>query len=123
MQFITIVETNHKENETFIHYCQWDGNEVELEKLFKMINFACYDDMAGDYSDFYGRIDIKLPESMVDEHVKLKYGCFDYMFQKHVGVFKCPDFGENDDDPYEVARSLDDIFYACKLGNYFKPQN
>ena len=121
MQFITILETNHKENETFIHYCQWTDNEEELEKLLKVIDFACYDDMYGDYSDFwYSRALIS--EFAVDEHVQLKeYGGYAHMFQKHMGVFTCPEFDtdyENDGDM--AARLLDDTFYGCRLKEYFK---
>lgn len=117
MQFITIIETNHKENETFIHYCQWTGNEEELEKLVKFIEFALYDDMYGDYSSFcVSRKTIS--EAAVNEHLGLGYGCYDHMFQKHVGVFKCPEFDQTDE--FEAAKNLDDCFYACKLGNYFQ---
>jgi hypothetical protein len=122
MQFITILETNHKERESFLHYCQWTGNEDELTKLLKVIDLACYDDMCGDYSDFwYSRALIR--ESAVDEHVQLKeYGSYCPMFQKHVGVFTCPEFDVDDceKDGDMAARILDDTFYGCRLKEYFR---
>lgn len=119
MQFIVILEHNHKENEQFFHYCQWTGNEEELRKLFKVIDAACYDDMCGDYSDFFCSKNL-ISETSVDEHVQMKeFNSYDHMFQKHTGVFTCPDFGDLEDE-YENARNLDDVFYGCKLGNYFK---
>jgi hypothetical protein len=120
MKFIVILETNHKENESYIHYCQWDGNETELQKLLNVIEFACYDDMYGDYSDFVCSRNF-ISESAVDEHIQLKeFNSYDHMFQKHVGVFKCPEFDYlRDGDEYEAAKMLDDCLYGCKLGNYF----
>ena len=118
MQFITIVERNYKENETFVHYCQWDGNEEELGKLLSVLDFALYDDMDGDYSMLWHEKGF-ISESAVDQHVHLRYGCFDHMFQKHTGVFKCPEFDYIRDE-YEAAKMIDDFFYACKLGNYFQ---
>ena len=119
MQFIVIFEHNHKENEQFLHYCQWTNNEVELEKLCRIVDFALYDDMDGDYCSFCCSRTL-ISESAVNEHLKIKeFNSYDHMFQKHIGVFECPEFDPLMDE-YEVAKRLDDIFYACKLGNYFK---
>jgi hypothetical protein len=118
MQFITIVEKNYKENETFVHYCQWDGNEEELGKLLKVLDFALYDDMDGDYSMLWHEEGF-ISESAVDQHVRLRYGCFDHMFQKHTGVFTCPEFDYIRDE-YEAAKMIDDFFYASKIKRYFE---
>jgi hypothetical protein len=54
-------------------------------------------------------------------HTKIKgFTRYDNMFQKHVGAFKCPEFTEND---VENARKLDEYFYGCRLGDYFKPED
>jgi hypothetical protein len=120
MQFITILETNHKENEIFIHYCQWTGNEEELGKLLKIIEFADPSNMSGDFCDFCYS-EKKVSEGAVDEHIRLGYGCFAHTFQKHTGVFKCPDIKEEEvEDKYKAAQMLDECFYACRLGDYFK---
>lgn len=119
MQFITILETNHKERESFLHYCQWTGNEEELTKLLKIIDFASTDDMCGDYSDFCCSR-VLISESAVNEHMQLKeFGGYAHMFQKHVGIFTCPEFDiENDSDT--AARVLDDTFYGCRLKEHFR---
>ena len=118
MQFITILETNHKENEIFIHYCQWDGNEEELGKLLKIIEFADPSDMRGEFCDFC-HSDTKVTEEAVDQHIRLPYGSYSHMFQKHTGVFKCPEFDYIRDE-YEAARMLDEVFYGCRIGDSFK---
>ena len=120
MQFILIVETNHKENETFLHYCQWTGNEEELEKLVVMLEKADYDDLyGGDFSSFwFSRT--KVSESAVDEHVKLEeFGSYSRMFQKHTGKFVCPEFDGDTECPYNIANQIDRYFFACRLEDFF----
>ncbi len=102
----------------FIHYCQWNGNEEELEKLLRIIQFADPRGMKGEFCDFYS-VDVKISESAVDEHIRLKYGCFAHTFQKHTGVFQCPAFDYIRDER-EAAYMLDECFYACRIGEYFK---
>jgi hypothetical protein len=118
MQFVTIIETNHKEHETFFHYCQLDGNEDELGKLMRVIDQSEYGELYGDVCTFYcSRIPIS--EAAADEHINLDYGSFAHMFQKHKGIFKCPRF-DSIHDPYGAAKALDEYFYACRLENYFR---
>ena len=119
MQFVTIVETNHKERETFIHYCQLHGNEDELGKLMRVIHQSDGgDELDGDVSTFMC-CTTRMSEAVADEHAKLSYGCFARMFQKHTGVFKCPTLG-SPRDSLQAAQVLDNFFYACKLGTYFR---
>jgi len=135
MQFVTILEYNHKEHEATLHYCQWDGNEAGLESLFRVIdasNGDYGDSIEGDVSTFEFSREL-IPEAAVDVHIKLPYGCFTKMFKKHVGTFKCPltvedalDRAMNNRDrgymsnAYACGLALDEYFYASKLGNYFK---
>ena len=110
-----ILEHNHKENETYVFYCQWTGNEEELEMLAKVIETAeC--ELSGDYSSFeVSRI--KIPESAVDAHVKIQeFGCYIHMFQKCEGTFLCPEFSN---DPFEKAARLDDLYYLGRLREDF----
>ncbi len=121
MQFITIVETNHKEHETFIHYCQWNGNEKELQKLMNVIDTSeGGDELDGDVSTFVCS-NVLISETAADEHMQLEYGSYSHMFQKHVGVFKSPKF-DYIRDSLEASRSLDEFFYGCKIKNYFTPK-
>ncbi len=111
MEFIIIFEQNHKEDEHLIHYCQWTGNEAELEKLFMVLENADYEELlGGDYSSFWYS-SVKIPESAVDIHMKIEYP-----FYKHTGTFVCPSFRE---DPYKAAKDLH-RFYAGRIGDYFR---
>lgn len=90
MNFITILETNHNYNETILHYCQWDRNEVELEKLLTVLAFAreCYDDGTCSLTFEFSR-DL-IPEAAARIHMKLNYDSL--LFEMHTGNFKCPRF-------------------------------
>jgi hypothetical protein len=115
--FAVIVEFNHKERETFIHYCKRDGNEEALGKLMRAIQKADPDTIHGDVSTFTCAWGV-VPEEAVDVHVLLReLGTYDHMFHKHVGILTCPEFS---DDPQEIARKLDEHFYGCRLGDWFK---
>ncbi len=134
LQFVTILEQNHKENESVLHYCQWDGNEAELEALFAVI------DIASEYTGAYGHVSTfqyertLIPESAVRYHVRLSYGNFTHMFQRHKGVFRCPvtlkrkvtwiddeegNLEEPLTDPGECVSRLDEEMYAAGLGRHF----
>ncbi len=115
MDYILIVEKNYKENESYLLYCQWTGNEVELEKLINVIETAEYE-MSGDYSVL--QVSRKLiPETAVDAHVCIKdFGDYIHMFQKCKGTFLCPEFSES---PFQAARELNRMFWHGRLRNYF----
>lgn len=136
MQFVLIVERNCKEDESFLSYCQWQGNEEELEKLFKIIDEKDDSELYGDVGKFsYSRV--LLSESAVDEHMKIQLGTYTNMFHKCVGTFKCPTFTECESiytsypstefvprDPKQRARwyaeLLDRYFYHARFSEYFK---
>ena len=112
MDYIIILEHNHKEDETYVLYCQWTGNEEQLEKLVKVIETADPEDLSGDYASFsFSRV--KIPEAAVDVHCSIKdFGGYIHMFQKCKGTFTCPEFSK---DPYKIAKELDDYYYHGKL--------
>ena len=112
--FLVIVETNHKERETFVHYCE---SQESVTKLMRIIEKADTSELWGDVSYFTCSWGI-VSEEAVDAHVALKdLGVYNKMFQKHTGVFTCPELSE---DPLQAARDLDNHFYGCRLGDYFK---
>ena len=114
------MEHNHKEDETYIFYCQWTGNEEEMEKLIQAIETVYNDDLHGDVSLFQVSR-VRIPEAAVDIHCNIKdFGCYINMFQKCEGTFTCPEFSE---DPYERAKELDDYFYHGRLRNHFSKTN
>ncbi len=116
MEYILVLEHNKKEEETYLLYCQYTGNEEEMEKLIQVIESSDPEDLHGDVALF--EVSRKLiPEAAVDAHVNIKnFGSWIHMFQKCEGTFTCPEFSE---DPYQKARELDDYFYHGKLREKF----
>lgn len=118
MEFIVIYETNHKENEMFIHYCQWTDNEEEIAKFLKYIELADYEELyGGDYSSVWAATNKRIPESAVDAHMGLDDpNGYSKLFNKHVGKFTCPEIMDDDwteeDKPYKIAGELDEMFYG-----------
>jgi Zn finger protein HypA/HybF involved in hydrogenase expression len=113
LKFIVIMEQNMKDNELFVHYCQWNGNEYELTKLVRHIEAADREEypVEGDVSRFAACL-VKITEESVDQHVKLPFGRCDHMFQKHVGTFTCPEC-------IITTRDLDEHFYGGQLKKFF----
>jgi len=79
MNFITFKEKNNKENETFIFFLQYDGNEEQLNKLNNIISKTDFSDLYEDCSRF--EIDIKtmISEASVNEIIKINLGCFSHL--------------------------------------------
>jgi len=117
MEYITFIERNHKENESFIMFLQWTGNEEMLTKLRDYIVSADPSNMCGDYSEFEMDIKNKVSESTVNEMIKLDYGSYSNMFQKASGKFVYSALDEMDSE--EKAHQLDEHFYHCKIRYYF----
>jgi len=111
-----VLEHNKKEDETYIFYCQWTGNELELEKLIHVIKTANPEDLSGDVAIFeVSRT--RIPESAVNVHISIKdFGSYTNMFQKCEGTFTCSIFSE---DPHEKAIGLDDKFFGGRLPKFF----
>jgi hypothetical protein len=115
MEYITFIEKNHKENETFIFYLQYTGNEEELQKLSNLIEEADFSSFRGDYSDFTMDVEHRISEDAVDQHCKLGYVGYTYMFQKANGKFEYP----FDDEPI-TNDILHDAFFGAKITYYFE---
>lgn len=116
MQYILILEDNKKEEETYLLYCQYTGNEAEMEQLISVIEVADPEDLDGDVAIF-SVSRTRIPEAAVDAHVNIKdFGGYIHMFQKCEGTFTCPEFSE---DPYQKARELNDYFFHGKLREHF----
>ncbi len=130
MEYIAILEKKVERGEIFVLYCQWTGNEAELEKLAGITEFqvSVWKDM-GDGDNFE---DVSLP-----------------MFTKCSGTFVFPekafqkklknvlgdeeeddeednednedDNEDNEEEAGEVVRCivLDELFSGLRLKNYF----
>jgi hypothetical protein len=122
LEFIPFIEQNMKENETFIFYLQWTGNEEQLMLLNKGIEHACYDDIYGDCSIVTMDINTKIPESAVDIHKRIQsLNGYHKMFTKCIGTFTCPYNEETIEslDEFQMATLLDQTFYSCKIETMF----
>jgi hypothetical protein len=120
MQYIVFAEKNYKENETFVFYLQYTGNEKKLEKFAKFLKKANYNFMDGDYSTFSMQISAQISQQSVNEHLRINLGSYDRMFQVCKGIFTFDlDTLENLSD-IEIANTLDELFYLCRICHYFK---
>jgi hypothetical protein len=123
LEFVLFSEKNHKENELFIFYLQWTGNEDELTKLNNLVSKAEYQD--GDWSEYYMDLTVKLPESHVDLHCKLSdMNSYHRLFKKVIGKFTYPFPASfipilDEYDEYETQECLVDELYSCKIPNWF----
>jgi len=119
MSFITFKENNNKENETFIFFLQYDGNEEQLKKLNDIISKTDFSDLNGDYSTFEIEIETMISEEAVNQIIKVDLGCFSKLFNKCSGEFKFPSELFEELNESEMAFKLDELFYACNITNYF----
>lgn len=113
LKFIVITEQNMKENELFVHYCQWNGNEYELRQLVRFIDNSNTEEqpVTGDISHFSASL-VKISEEAVDEHMKLSFGRRNCIFQKHMGSFTYP-------PGVWSFYTLNDHLHGCRLGKCF----
>lgn len=124
MEFITFIEKNTKEQETFIFYLQWTGNEEKLTDLYEFVKDASYDDLAGgEYSFVSMNIDVKIPEQFVDLQCSVRDGMNQYypLFSKCVGTFGL----EISDaimkkNQYQRGVYIDHLFFSTRIRKMFK---
>ena len=126
LEFVMFLERNTKENELFIFYLQWTGNEEALTKFEAIINKAKYEEMFGDYVILALDTDIKFPESAVNLHCSNKYyvNCYFRLFSKCSGrftYFDKPNIITKEQNDYKLARLLDSDFNTCKIQKMFVP--
>lgn len=122
LEFVSFIEKNHKENETFIFFLQWTGNEAELRLLERATNKALLDDMYGDYVEVHLDASARLSEATVDQMCRVKNtNNYHRMFTKCTGTFKCPLTEEEIEttDEYLLARTLNESFFSCKIEQMF----
>ena len=126
LEFVVFYERNHKENETFLFYLQWTGNETELTRLATCLSEADFRELRGDFVEVALDLGIKLPESVVDAHCQLKHTLNAYhpMFTKCTGVFHCPlDHSEIglELNASDVAKLINENFFRCRIKRMFTP--
>lgn len=126
MQYVLFVEKNFKENETFLFYLQYTGNEKKIEKLSQALSKANYEFLRGDYSEFCMSTSALISEQSVHEHLCVHLGSYCSMFQVCKGHFTfdvdslllLSDTG--------IAKALDENFFSCGISHFFNtlsPEN
>ena len=121
MEYITFIEKNYKKNEIFFFYLQFTGNEEALRELNQLVGLADFTVMDGEFSEFMMDIQTKFSEEVVNDHCRLNYGVYSYMFQKVNGKFVMPEKLKNEDmETYEIAEYLDDCFFGLEIRTYFR---
>ena len=92
LEFVVFTIYNTKERESFIFYLQWNGNEENLNRLEALIDNADFSCMDGDYIAIQLDTSVKIPESAVDIHCKVKKTLSRYvhLFTKCVGQLDFP---------------------------------
>jgi hypothetical protein len=148
MEYIAILEKKVERGEIFVLYCQWTGNEAELEKLAKAMESTNQD--PEDHMTTFTFSRQRFPEAVVDLHLGITefqvsvwkdMGDGDNfedvslpMFTKCSGTFVFPEkafqksmeneFRDEEEEEEEAGESdralaLDYLFSGCRLKNYF----
>lgn len=120
MKFVLFTEYNHKEKESFFHFLQVDGNELELQNLKSFIDTAYFDSMIGDYSEFTLDLDNPVSENTAEEMSKVKIDRYNTTIVICRGELDFESEKFYYKDPYETATLLDETFYACQISRYFQ---
>lgn len=123
MKFIIFKEDNKKEHETFIFFLQYDGNEHMINTLRDIIYSTDFSEMEGDYSSFEINTQNKISEQSVEELCSIQLGSYSHLFTECRGEFNFPYDAFEFLSDTEKARKLDELFYACRIKDYFKLDN
>ena len=121
-KFVLLHEFNTKENESFVYFIQYTGNEKTLTSFADFISKANYDNMdGGEYVKF--EIDTKnlVSENTADEMIKCNFGSYSYMFSKLTGKMVDPFYGDSSEDMEgdEIATLLNDEFFGNRITKLF----
>jgi hypothetical protein len=122
MKFILLHEFNTKENESFIYFMQYTGNEETIASFSEFISKADYGNLeGGEYVKF--EIDSKnlVSENTADEMIKCNFGSYSYMFSKLTGKMVDPFYGDSSEDMEgdEIATLLNDEFFGNRITKLF----
>ena len=118
--YVMFMEKNLKENDNFIFYLQYNGNEQEIAKLKNVVDTADFSELWGDVSHFYIDTDNLISQFSVDEHVVNKtFGTWGPMFQACNGKMTFDDEEYRDLSPIALAKKLDADFYHCRVKDLF----
>jgi hypothetical protein len=125
MKFILLHEFNTKENESFIYFMQYTGNEETIASFSEFISKADYGNLeGGEYVKF--EIDSKnlVSENTADEMIKCNFGSYSCMFSKLTGKMVDPfnEYSVEDMEGDEIATLLNDEFFGNRITKLFVEQ-
>lgn len=129
-KFILLHAFNSKDNESFIYFIQYTGNEKTIASFADVISKADYSEMEGHYVKFEIDIENEVSENTADEMIKCNFGSYKFgpyscMFYKLTGKMVNPfediDEYENIDED-EIARRLSSKFFGNKIEKLFEPE-
>jgi len=118
--YVVFVENYQKDNQVFVNYLQYTGNEAEIAKLYKIVSAVEEEgfELYGDLSSFEMKIENPIPEDAVDAHINQELSLY-VRFRKVDGKFIC--HFDLDDEMYDLsARALDNYFYGGQIRYYFQ---
>jgi hypothetical protein len=110
MKFILLHEFNTKENESFIYFMQYTGNEETIASFSEFISKADYDAMGGDYVKFEIDTENLVSKNTAVEMEKCNFGMFSILDGTMVDPFHGDSVKDMEGD--EIARRLNDEFYG-----------
>jgi len=121
-KFVLLHEYNTKENESFVYFMQYTGNEETIASFADFLSKADYDNMdGGEYVKF--EIDTKnfVSENTADEMIKCNFGSYNYMFSKLTGKMVSPFHGDSSEDMEgeKIATLLNDKFFGNRITKLF----
>ena len=121
-EFVVFFEYNSKEEETFIYYLQWTGNEDALTLLEKATEKA--NSTQDSYKIIYSLdTSVKLPEHVVDIHCRVinPNNSYHKMFTKCTGSFEPSVTQKVLDELHEhqLGEYLDEFYCGCRIEKQF----
>jgi hypothetical protein len=115
MEFICFFEKSEKEEETYVHFLQFTGNEKQLKKFSVAIEKA----HSKSYSiDIENRVSERTVDDMMRVNGPNSYAPF---FVKHVGKFKSPIsiHTTGHSSPERLFYYLEECLYCCHIEDHF----
>ena len=115
-QYVVLRENCNKEQETFLWFLQWTGNEEELRKLDKYITGLGEQEFYG-HTSIYS-LDIAHPVSKQTAEEMCQVGLWDYMGSPNMLSGRFKGLGLNYDKP--DVQELDEVFYSSLKEGLFE---
>lgn len=118
INFVRFHEVNDHEGESWNYWLQVEGNEGELNELYKLL--AYIEEEQGYESWFSLKITEIEPEWVVDKLVEYAEDGYNMSHNKVLGKFTCPQVLCYDEEPIDLEEQVDNLFYKGGITKHFK---